>query len=170
MTRFNTVYAEFEKSSSPFEIGLVSDTHGLMRAEALEALAGCQHIVHAGDIGSPEILKTLSEIAPTTAVRGNNDRGDWAAGLPDAVMARFGDLFLYVIHDVADLEIDPVSAEIAVIVAGHSHQPSEEQRDGVFYLNPGSAGPKRFALPISVARLTLADGQPPRYSLLHLPV
>jgi uncharacterized protein len=138
-------------------IGLISDTHGLIREEALRALAGCTHIIHAGDIVKPEILDRLREIAPVTAVRGNNDRGAWAKSLPEYEVVEFGSVALYVRHDRSELDIDPFAAGFRVVVCGHSHKPAVETLDGVTYVNPGSAGPRRFKLPIAVGELMI-DG------------
>jgi putative phosphoesterase len=133
------------------KIGVISDTHGLVRGEALAALRGCDAIVHAGDIGKPEVLEQLGALAPLTAIRGNVDT--WAADLPDtAVLAVAGKRF-YIIHNVKELEIDPRSAGFAAVISGHSHVPKSEIRDGVLYLNPGSAGPRRFRLPVGVAKI-----------------
>ncbi|HEX4505525.1 MAG TPA: metallophosphoesterase family protein [Alphaproteobacteria bacterium] len=140
-------------------IGLISDTHGLLRPEATAALAGSDFIVHAGDIGSPEVLEGLARIAPVTAIRGNVDRGDWAAGLPPTEVLDAGGTYLYVVHDIADLDLDPVAAGFQAVVSGHSHQPGVREKDGVLYINPGSAGPRRFSLPIAVGRLTISDGR-----------
>ena len=137
-------------------LGVISDTHGLVRPEALAALAGVERIVHAGDIGAPEVLTALGRIAPVTAVRGNNDRDRWAADIPETDVLEIGDVSLYVLHDLHELDLDPRAAGFAAVIAGHSHQPRREERDGVLYLNPGSAGPRRFKLPISLARLTVA--------------
>ncbi|CAN7189035.1 metallophosphoesterase family protein [Variovorax sp. LjRoot290] len=139
-------------------IGLISDTHGLLRPEALAFLRGCEHIVHGGDIGDASILEALAAIAPLTAVRGNNDRGAWAEAVPDTALVEFGGLRLYAIHDLAQLDIDPAAAGVRVVVSGHSHRPRTEERDGVLYVNPGSAGPRRFRLPISAAELKIDDG------------
>ena len=136
-------------------VGLISDTHGLLRAEALEALRGSGHIVHAGDIGDPAGLETLARIAPVTAVRGNNDKGPWAKNLRDTEVLEIARTRIYVIHDLSELELDPAAAGIQVVVAGHSHRPAKDLRDGVLYVNPGSAGPRRFRLPVAVARLAL---------------
>jgi len=130
-----------------------------MRPEALVALAGSDHILHAGDIGTPEILESLRAVAPVTAVRGNNDRGAWAHDIPEREMLELGGAWFYLLHDVAELDIDPVAAGVDVVVAGHSHQPRCEQRDGVWYVNPGSAGPRRFRLPIAVAHLEVREGR-----------
>jgi putative phosphoesterase len=141
-------------------IGLIADTHGLVRPAALAALAACELIVHAGDIGGPEVLATLGQIAPVRAVRGNNDRGDWAAGLPADDVIEAGGLLLYVLHDRGELDLDPAAAGFHVVVTGHSHRPAHELRDGVHYINPGSAGPRRFSLPVTLAELELLDGGP----------
>ena len=142
----------------PVRVGLISDTHGLLRPEALAFLAGSDLIVHGGDICGPEILDALAAIAPVTAVRGNNDRGAWAAPLRESELVRAGRVLLYAIHDVAQIDIDPGAAGVAVVVSGHSHQPAVEQRGGVLYVNPGSAGPRRFRLPISVGELIVDGG------------
>lgn len=136
-------------------IGLISDTHGLLRPQARDFLRGSHHIVHGGDIGNPNILQELAAIAPTTAVRGNNDRGVWAEALPEAEWLQFGDVLVYVIHDLAQLAIDPKAAGVNVVVSGHSHKPLVEARDGVLHVNPGSAGPRRFKLPVAVAELVI---------------
>ncbi len=138
---------------------MISDTHGLMRPEALRALAGVDAIVHAGDVGRPEVLAALEAIAPVTAVRGNNDVGAWARRLPlDAVLAIDG-VRLYVLHDRHELQVDPRPAGFAAVITGHSHRPGIETRAGVLYVNPGSAGPRRFTLPIAVARLRVGGGR-----------
>jgi putative phosphoesterase len=140
-------------------IGVISDTHGLMRPAALVALAGSELILHAGDIGGPEILAALAAIAPVTAVRGNNDYAEWARHVPDTAVAVAAETSMYVLHDLAGLAIDPVSAGHRVVVSGHSHKPLHAVRDGVHYVNPGSAGPRRFRLPIAVARLVIDGGR-----------
>ena len=140
-------------------VGVISDTHGLLRPEAVAALAGVERIVHAGDIGSPDVLAALGRLAPVTAVRGNNDRGDWAAGIADTEVVEVGGVSLYVLHDLHELDLDPRAAGFVAVIAGHSHQPRQEERDGVLYFNPGSAGPRRFRLPISLGRLTIARGR-----------
>jgi len=137
-------------------LGVISDTHGLARPEALAALAGVERIVHAGDIGSRDVLEALERVAPVTAVRGNNDRGDWAKKIPETEVVEVGGVSLYLLHDLHELDLEPRAAGFAAIISGHSHQPKVEERDGVLYLNPGSAGPRRFKLPISLARLTVA--------------
>ena len=140
-------------------MGVISDTHGLVRPEALRALRGSQRIVHAGDVGGPEVLAALRRIAPVTAVRGNNDRGTWARALPAAREVRIGGARLYLLHDVHALDVDPAEAGFQVVIAGHSHQPRLERLQGVLYFNPGAAGPRRFSLPLSVGRLFIRDGR-----------
>lgn len=140
-------------------IGLISDTHGLLRPEALAALAGCDHIVHGGDIGGQAILDQLAAIAPLTAVRGNNDYQAWAAAVPDTARVTIGGLNLFAVHDIATIGLDPAAEGIDVVVYGHSHKPLAERRGAVLYLNPGSAGPRRFSLPVSVAQLTIDKGE-----------
>ena len=138
-------------------VGVISDTHGLMRPEACAALEGSALIVHAGDIGKPEVLEQLSKIAPVVAVRGNSDRGAWAKALRKTEVVQAGELYLYVIHDVQELNLDPAAADFKAVISGHSHQPRVEEKDGVMFLNPGSAGPRRFNLPISLARLYIRE-------------
>lgn len=140
-------------------VGVISDTHGVLRPEAVRALRGVDHIVHAGDIGTPDVLRALRALAPVTAVRGNNDRGGWARALRETATLEIGGARLHVVHDVGDLTVDPTTAGIDVVIAGHSHRPSLARRDGVLFLNPGSAGPRRFTLPISVATLTAREGR-----------
>ena len=164
-------------------IGLISDTHGLLRPEAVSFLAGCDHIIHAGDIGSTKILGQLAAIAPITAVRGNNDRDAWANEVPETALLAFENdehaathvqrmpprrahrsepakpstvVRIYTIHDIAQLDIDPVESGVHVVVSGHSHKPGVREHDGVLYVNPGSAGPRRFKLPVAVAELSIA--------------
>ena len=146
------------RAAAPLRIGLISDTHDLLRPEALAFLAGSDRIVHGGDVCRPEVLEALAAIAPVVAVRGNNDRGAWAARLRESELVEVGGVWLYAIHDLAQLDIDPAAAGVAVVVSGHSHRPSVERRDGVLFVNPGSAGPRRFSLPISVGELTVVDG------------
>jgi uncharacterized protein len=134
-------------------VGLISDTHGLLRPEALVALRGADLIIHAGDVGKPEIIEQLRALAPVVAVRGNIDKGVWASQLPLTAVAEAGSTLIYVLHDLAQLDLDPVAAQFNVVVSGHSHKPGQTERNGVMYLNPGSAGPRRFRLPITVARL-----------------
>jgi len=142
--------------NSDVRVGLVSDTHGLLRPEVLAALEGCDLIVHAGDIGDSSILDVLSKIAPTTAVRGNNDKGPWAMLVPEIEIVEAGSVLIYVIHDIAEINLDPAAAGFRVVVSGHSHKPTIEWRDDVLFINPGSAGPRRFKLPVSVATLTIS--------------
>jgi putative phosphoesterase len=140
-------------------VGLISDTHGLLRPEAMAFLQGCARIVHGGDIGDPTILEELARIAPVTAVRGNNDQGTWAASLRASEMLRIEDVVLYVIHDLADLALEPRAAGISVVISGHSHKPSVTVRGGVLFVNPGSAGPRRFKLPIALGELAIQGGE-----------
>ena len=140
-------------------IGVISDTHGLLRPEALAALRGSDHIIHAGDIGDPGILTKLAEIAPVTAIRGNVDREGWARKIPATDLLEVGGVSIYVLHNLAELDVKPEAAGFAVVVYGHSHVPKQEMRDGVLYFNPGSAGPRRFRLPVTVGRLTVKDGE-----------
>ena len=137
-------------------IGVISDTHGLLRPEAIERLAGAHHIIHAGDIGRPEVIAELRKLAPTTAIRGNVDRGEWAAEYPDTALVKLGGRLIYVLHNLQELDLDPAASGIDVVVSGHSHRPKIETVGTVLYLNPGSAGPRRFTLPIAVATLELA--------------
>lgn len=139
-------------------IGLISDTHGLLRPEALAFLKGSDLIVHAGDIGGPDILQALAAIAPLTVVRGNNDRGPWAASIRETEWLQAAGINLYAIHDLAQLDVDPAAAGIQVVVSGHSHQPLVDRREGVLYVNPGSPGPRRFRLPVSIGELLVDDG------------
>ena len=138
-------------------VGLISDTHGLLRPEALDFIQGSDHIVHGGDVGGQEILERLAAIAPLTVVRGNNDTAPWARAIPETARVDFGPVALYVIHDVKLLAIDPRAAGVRVVVSGHSHRPACTERDGVLYVNPGSAGRRRFSLPIAAAELFI-DG------------
>ncbi|HEX7912169.1 MAG TPA: metallophosphoesterase family protein [Paraburkholderia sp.] len=140
-------------------IGLISDTHNLVRPEALQYLAGCDAIVHAGDICNQAVLETLARIAPVTAVRGNNDTGDWAASLPTQTRLTVQQVTILVVHDIADVGADPRSEGIDVVVTGHSHKPLISERGGVLFANPGSAGPRRFKLPISAGILTVEGAQ-----------
>jgi putative phosphoesterase len=140
-------------------VGLIADTHGLLRPEALAFLAGCDHIIHGGDIGNAAILEQLAALAPLTAVRGNNDTGSWAETLPETALLRFGEVAVYAIHDIKALDIDPVQQGVRVVVSGHSHKPSCVERDGVLYVNPGSAGRRRFSLPIAAGELLLEGEQ-----------
>ncbi len=137
-------------------IGLISDTHGLVREEAFEALRGSELIIHAGDVGKPEILTALRQLAPVIAVKGNIDTAPWASDLPGTAIAEAGPVNIYVLHDIQELDLDPAAAGIQIVVSGHSHKPSRAEKSGVLYINPGSAGPRRFQLPVTVARLDLA--------------
>ncbi|HEV7612926.1 MAG TPA: metallophosphoesterase family protein [Steroidobacteraceae bacterium] len=137
-------------------VGLLSDTHGILRAEARAWLLGCDYIIHGGDVGGAEILDELAVIAPLIAVRGNNDHEPWAERLPDTELIRIGNVFLYVIHNIAELDIDPVAAGVRVVVSGHSHIPKIVERAGVLYVNPGSCGPRRFKFPISVGEIIVS--------------
>ena len=141
-------------------LGVISDTHGLLRPEALRALRGVDHILHAGDIGRADVLDGLRQLAPLTVVRGNNDRGPWVAGVALTEFVELGGHALYLLHDLADLELDPAAAGVSVVITGHTHRPAIKRRDGVLFLNPGSAGPRRFKLPITLALLDLSPGLP----------
>lgn len=134
-------------------IGVISDTHGLLRWEAEAALAKVDHIIHAGDVGGPEVIARLERIAPLTVVRGNNDKDSWADGLPASAIVDICGQRLYVLHDIAKLDVDPVADGFAAVIAGHSHKPGVTEKNGVLFVNPGSAGPRRFNLPIAVARM-----------------
>jgi hypothetical protein len=141
--------------AAPLRVGLISDTHGLLRPQAVDFLRGSDLIVHAGDICDAAILRALAAIAPVVAVRGNNDHGAWAERLRESELFQVGDAFIYAIHDVAAIDIEPRAAGVQVVVSGHSHRPSIRHDDGILYVNPGSAGPRRFKLPISVGELTI---------------
>ena len=134
-------------------VGVISDTHGLLRPQALAALEGSDYIVHGGDIGNAGILEELAAIAPLTVVRGNNDRGPWAHAVPATARLQAGSVLIYVVHDIATIDIDPAREGAQIVIFGHSHKPLAQQRGPVLYLNPGSAGPRRFKLPITVAQL-----------------
>jgi len=136
-------------------VGVISDTHGLLRPEVFAPLKGAELIIHAGDIGPPEIIEALETLAPVHVVRGNCDHEAWARNLPKTHVSSFDDANLYVIHDIGRLDLAPKTAGFAAVIYGHSHEPRIEDRDGVLYLNPGSAGPRRFSLPVSVARLRI---------------
>jgi putative phosphoesterase len=139
--------------------GVISDTHGLLRPEAVEALHGSDRILHAGDVGAPDILEALAKIAPVTAVRGNVDTASWARALPETEVVEAGGLLIYMLHDRGQLDLKPEAAGFRVVVYGHSHQPKIEEKNGVLYFNPGSAGPRRFRLPVSVGRLMIGAGK-----------
>jgi putative phosphoesterase len=140
-------------------VGVISDTHGLLRPEAVEAFEGADLIIHAGDIGQIEVIDQLREVAPVYAVRGNVDRGTWAKDFPAIKTVRVGELLFYVCHDISQLDLVPHDAGVAAVVSGHSHRPSIENQNGVLYLNPGSAGPRRFSLPVTVARVEVSGRQ-----------
>jgi putative phosphoesterase len=151
------------------KVGLISDTHGLLRPQAMEALRGCDFLIHGGDIGKPEILQALREIAPLTVVRGNNDTDDgWASDVPHEAVLRVGKLAIYVTHILADVP-ETLPPDVAVVVTGHSHKPLQQSRHGVLFINPGSAGPRRFKLPITVGMLHI-DGLDVRGELIELQV
>jgi putative phosphoesterase len=151
----------------PRKIGLISDTHGLLREEALRALRGSDLIIHAGDVGDPNILEALRKVAPVVAVRGNVDTAEWAKSLPETAVVEAGEANIYVLHDANALDLDPKAAGFQIVVSGHSHKPLQSERNGVMFLNPGSAGPRRFHLPITVALLDLA-ARPWRVEFLDL--
>ena len=140
-------------------IGVISDTHGLLRPEAVEALRGSEHILHAGDIGAPDIIPALEKIAPVTAIRGNVDRDAWASKFPETTVVELAGVHIYIIHDVNAIDLKPQAAGFAAVISGHSHQPNQEVRGGVLYFNPGSAGPRRFKLPITVGKLEITNGK-----------
>jgi hypothetical protein len=142
---------------NPKTIGLISDTHGLLRPQAVRALEGSELIIHAGDVGDPEILEELKKLAPVFAVRGNVDTEPWARTLPETEVVEIESATIYVLHDVHALDLDPAAAGFQIIVSGHSHKPGQTERGGVLFLNPGSAGPRRFDLPVTVAHLNLND-------------
>jgi uncharacterized protein len=137
-------------------VGLISDTHGLLRPEAKAFLRGCDLIIHGGDIGAPTILEELAALAPVAAVRGNNDKGAWAKRLHDTELLQIGEVHVYAIHDLAQLDVDPTAMGVSAVVSGHSHMPVVRERNGVLFVNPGSAGPRRFKLPIAVAELIIS--------------
>ena len=139
-------------------VGVISDTHGLLRPEAIAALARSDLIVHCGDIGAPEVITGLRQIAPVVAIRGNVDKGAWAKGLPITQVVESAGAHLYVLHDLGELDLDPAATGFQVVLAGHSHHPKVERRNGVLFVNPGSAGPRRFRLPVAVAELQIASG------------
>lgn len=142
-----------------YPVGLISDTHGLIRQEALEALNGCRLIIHAGDVGKPHVLQLLQEVAPVVAVRGNVDMGDWAWELPSTQVVDFDGELFHVIHDLDRMSLDPAAAGMKAVIFGHSHVPTHMEKGGVAFINPGSAGPRRFQNPITLARLRLKEGR-----------
>lgn len=143
---------------NPF-LGIISDTHGLLRPEAIITLQGAEQIIHAGDVGDPEILTALAQIAPVAAIRGNVDKGPWAARLPETEVVDYRGFLLYVLHDCNTLDLTPEAAGVHGVISGHSHQPAVATRNGVLYLNPGSAGPRRFHLPVTIAHIGIHNGQ-----------
>lgn len=143
-------------TNDELRVGLVSDTHGLLRPEARAFLIGCDYIVHGGDVGGPAILEELAVMAPLIAVRGNNDKEPWAASLRETELIRVGNVFVYVIHNLEELDIDPGAAGVRIVISGHSHKPMLEERDGILYINPGSCGPRRFKLPVSVGEIMVS--------------
>ena len=161
--------ARITKKSDLHVIGLISDTHGLIRPQAIEALQGVELIIHAGDIGKPEVIDALKDIAPVVAIKGNNDIGAWANLFPETKLVKAGNTRLFVIHNVNELDCDPVARGYQVVVSGHSHKPSVSTRDGVLFVNPGSAGPRRFKLPIAVGKLFIEDNQV-NAAIIELPV
>jgi uncharacterized protein len=142
---------------TPSLIGVISDTHGLLRPEATAALRGSHHLIHAGDVGAPRILEEISSIAPVTAIRGNIDKAPWARKLPQTAVVEIAGISIYILHDLAQLDLKPEAAGFAVVVSGHSHIPKQEMKNGVLYFNPGSAGPLRFKLPVSIGRLIVSN-------------
>jgi putative phosphoesterase len=146
-------------SEREITVGIISDTHGLLRPEAIAALRGSDLIIHAGDVGNPDVITELSGIAPTRVVRGNIDKGGWAASLPMTERVEVGDRLFYVLHEISELDLKPAEAGFAAVVFGHSHQPMIEMREGVLFLNPGSAGPRRFKLPVTVARIGVSGAR-----------
>jgi putative phosphoesterase len=151
-------------------VGLISDTHGLLRPEAVDALQGCAHILHAGDVGDPEILAALRDIAPLTAIRGNVDTGSWAKALPERAMLTLSGCPIYMLHDVKMLGLDSQAKEARVVLSGHTHKPLIEKRGEVLHVNPGAAGPRRFALPVTIGFLTISEDGTPRAEIHSLEV
>jgi putative phosphoesterase len=147
------------RPEKPITIGVISDTHGLLRPEAIEALRGSDRILHAGDVGDPEILQALAQIAPVIAVRGNVDTEPWAGTLPETEVVEVGGVSIYMLHDLGRLDLKPEASGFHVVVYGHTHQPKIEEKNGLLYFNPGSAGPRRFRLPVTVGRLTIRAGK-----------
>jgi len=147
------------KTNRHWSVGVISDTHGLIRPEALRALRGSDLIVHAGDIGKPEVVAALQTKAKVIAIRGNNDRGPWARKIPATAVVEIGGIKIFVLHDLKEMALDPKAAGFRVVISGHSHSPSMAEREGVLFLNPGSAGPRRFALPVTAARLRIVGSR-----------
>ncbi len=158
-----------KRRADPRVIGLISDTHGLIRSQALEALQGTDLIIHAGDIGKAEVIVALKAIGPVLAIRGNNDRGAWAKPFPETKSVKTANAQLYIIHNVKELDCDPVARGFQVVISGHSHKPSVSVRKGVLFVNPGSAGPRRFKLPVAVGKLFIRDGEI-NAEIIELPV
>ena len=150
---------QLRKPAPTLSIGVISDTHGLLQPGALTALQGSDCIIHAGDIGDAQVLQKLSVIAPVTAVRGNVDRGSWARKIPVVNVLEVGGISIYVLHDLAALDLKPEAAGFSLVVSGHSHVPKQEMKNGVLYFNPGSAGPRRFRLPVTIGQLEVRDGK-----------
>ncbi len=148
-------------------IGVISDTHGLLRPEAIAALQGSEQIIHAGDIGAAEILDQLASVAPVTAIRGNIDKQEWARTLPETQVVEVPGVSIYILHDLARLDLKPEAAGFRVVVSGHSHTPKQEERNGVLYFNPGSAGPRRFKLPVTLGRIVI-EGDEVRAQIVSL--
>jgi uncharacterized protein len=153
LAHYHPTVGKSSKTREPRWIGVISDTHGLLRPEAVDALRGSELILHAGDVGAPEILDALRKLAPVIAVRGNVDQGDWAEKLPSTTVAEAGAAKIYMLHDVKELDLEPAAAGFQAVVSGHSHKFGRSERRGVLYINPGSAGPRRFHLPVTIARL-----------------
>jgi uncharacterized protein len=151
------------------KIGVVSDTHGLLRPDVLPTLAGVEQILHLGDVGNPAILKALAEVAPVHAVRGNIDRSGPCSRLPETDVLLFEGHYLYLLHDLGTLHLNPAAAKFSVVLYGHSHRPHSERRKGVLYFNPGSCGPRRFELPVTLGILTLEEGSEPAAEIVYLP-
>lgn len=143
-------------ANNELRVGVISDTHGLLRPEARAFLVGCDYIIHGGDVGRAQILDELALMAPLISVKGNNDTEPWAARLRETELIRVGNIFVYVIHNIAELDIDPAPAGVRVVISGHSHKPQIEERDGILYVNPGSCGPRRFKLPISAGEISVS--------------
>jgi len=146
-------------SSAQIVIGVISDTHGLLRPEALAALEGSDYIIHAGDVGDPDILSMLAEVAPVTAISGNVDRDNWARKIPETNVLEAGGISIYILHNLATLDLKPEAAGFSAVIYGHSHVPKQEVKNDVLYFNPGSAGPRRFTLPVSVGKLVVKNGE-----------
>jgi putative phosphoesterase len=146
-----------EQARKHLRLGLISDTHGVLRAEALTALGGCDLIIHAGDVGDFQILERLRTVAPVVAIRGNIDKGVWASELPETAVVEAGGALIYAVHDVKQMDVDPAAAGFDIVISGHSHKPGQFERLGVLYVNPGSAGPRRFRLPVTIAHIDLSQ-------------